>query len=50
MSIPDTADQNIQMWKVKRLIRSLDAARGSAMRPYCFNLQSSDGHLERELL
>ena len=31
MSIPDTADQNIQMWKVKRLIRSLDAARGSAL-------------------
>jgi peptide chain release factor subunit 1 len=24
----DTAEQNIQMWKVKKLIKSLDAARG----------------------
>jgi peptide chain release factor subunit 1 len=25
---PDAAEQNIQMWKVKKLIKSLDAARG----------------------
>lgn len=25
----DAAEQNIQMWKVKKLIKSLDAARGS---------------------
>lgn len=24
----DQAEQNIQMWKVKKLIKSLDAARG----------------------
>ena len=24
----DPAEQNIQMWKVKKLIKSLDAARG----------------------
>ena len=24
----DIAEQNIQMWKVKKLIKSLDAARG----------------------
>jgi hypothetical protein len=24
----DVAEQNIQMWKVKKLIKSLDAARG----------------------
>lgn len=29
MSQPqDVAEQNIQMWKVKKLIKSLDAARG----------------------
>ena len=29
MSHPqDVAEQNIQMWKVKKLIKSLDAARG----------------------
>ena len=28
MSQPDAAEQNIQMWKVKKLIKSLDAARG----------------------
>ncbi|KAH6918956.1 peptide chain release factor eRF1/aRF1 [Coprinopsis sp. MPI-PUGE-AT-0042] len=26
---PDAAEQNIQMWKVKKLIKSLDAARGA---------------------
>ena len=26
----DPAEQNIQMWKVKKLIKSLDAARGYA--------------------
>jgi peptide subunit release factor 1 (eRF1) len=25
----DVAEQNIQMWKVKKLIKSLDSARGS---------------------
>ena len=25
----DQAEQNIQMWKVKKLIKSLDSARGS---------------------
>ncbi|KAG8742656.1 Polypeptide release factor (eRF1) in translation termination [Ceratobasidium sp. 414] len=29
MSAPDAIDQNIQMWKMKKLIRSLDAARGA---------------------
>ncbi|KIM55213.1 hypothetical protein SCLCIDRAFT_1221357 [Scleroderma citrinum Foug A] len=29
MSQPDVAEQNIQMWKVKKLIKSLDAARGA---------------------
>ncbi|KAF5358505.1 hypothetical protein D9756_001960 [Leucocoprinus leucothites] len=29
MSTPDAAEQNIQMWKVKKLIKSLDAARGA---------------------
>ncbi|KAL4065222.1 peptide chain release factor eRF1/aRF1 [Scleroderma yunnanense] len=29
MSQPDAAEQNIQMWKVKKLIKSLDAARGA---------------------
>lgn len=29
MSTPDAVDQNIQMWKMKKLIRSLDAARGA---------------------
>jgi hypothetical protein len=28
---PDTAEQNIQMWKVKKLIKSLDSARGLVM-------------------
>jgi len=28
MSQPDVAEQNIQMWKVKKLIKSLDSARG----------------------
>lgn len=28
MSQPDAAEQNIQMWKVKKLIKSLDSARG----------------------
>jgi hypothetical protein len=27
----DAAEQNIQMWKVKKLIKSLDAARGSVL-------------------
>lgn len=36
MSQPqDVAEQNIQMWKVKKLIKSLDAARGSVHRRYC---------------
>jgi peptide subunit release factor 1 (eRF1) len=26
----DQAEQNIQMWKVKKLIKSLDSARGYA--------------------
>jgi hypothetical protein len=26
----DQAEQNIQMWKVKKLIKSLDSARGCA--------------------
>ncbi|KAG8704091.1 Polypeptide release factor (eRF1) in translation termination [Ceratobasidium sp. 428] len=29
MSAPDAIDQNIQMWKMKKLIRSLEAARGA---------------------
>ncbi|KAF8655794.1 hypothetical protein AX16_002880 [Volvariella volvacea WC 439] len=29
MSTPDVAEQNIQMWKVKKLIKSLDSARGA---------------------
>ncbi|KAJ6606352.1 peptide chain release factor eRF/aRF subunit 1 [Mycena vulgaris] len=29
MSQPDVAEQNIQMWKVKKLIKSLDSARGA---------------------
>ncbi|KAJ7778641.1 peptide chain release factor eRF/aRF subunit 1 [Mycena maculata] len=29
MSQPDAAEQNIQMWKVKKLIKSLDSARGA---------------------
>ncbi|KAG9091814.1 Polypeptide release factor (eRF1) in translation termination, partial [Ceratobasidium sp. UAMH 11750] len=29
MSAPDAIDQNIQMWKMKKLIRSLDSARGA---------------------
>ncbi|KIY62510.1 peptide chain release factor eRF/aRF subunit 1 [Cylindrobasidium torrendii FP15055 ss-10] len=29
MSQPDVAEQNIQLWKVKKLIKSLDAARGA---------------------
>lgn len=29
MSTQDQAEQNIQMWKVKKLIKSLDAARGA---------------------
>ena len=28
MSTQDVAEQNIQMWKVKKLIKSLDSARG----------------------
>jgi hypothetical protein len=28
MSLPDAAEQNIQMWKMKKLIKSLDSARG----------------------
>lgn len=28
MNVPDAAEQNIQMWKVKKLIKSLDSARG----------------------
>lgn len=36
MSQPqDVAEQNIQMWKVKKLIKSLDAARGSVHRRHC---------------
>jgi hypothetical protein len=27
----DQAEQNIQMWKVKKLIKSLDSARGCAL-------------------
>jgi len=29
----DIAEQNIQMWKVKKLIKSLDAARGCRPQP-----------------
>ncbi|TFK34851.1 peptide chain release factor eRF/aRF subunit 1 [Crucibulum laeve] len=29
MATPDAAEQNIQMWKVKKLIKSLDSARGA---------------------
>ncbi|KAI5119525.1 hypothetical protein M0805_002547 [Coniferiporia weirii] len=29
MSMPDAAEQNIQMWKMKKLIKSLDSARGA---------------------
>lgn len=29
MSTPESVDQNIQMWKMKKLIRSLDSARGA---------------------
>ncbi|KAJ7063602.1 peptide chain release factor eRF1/aRF1 [Mycena amicta] len=29
MSQPDAAEQNIQMWKIKKLIKSLDSARGA---------------------
>ncbi|CAE6471400.1 unnamed protein product [Rhizoctonia solani] len=29
MSTPEAVDQNIQLWKMKKLIRSLDAARGA---------------------
>ncbi|KAL5490582.1 ERF1 [Sanghuangporus weigelae] len=29
MSLPDAAEQNIQMWKMKKLIKSLDSARGA---------------------
>ncbi|THH09994.1 hypothetical protein EW145_g1635 [Phellinidium pouzarii] len=29
MSTPDAAEQNIQMWKMKKLIKSLDSARGA---------------------
>ncbi|KAJ7581525.1 peptide chain release factor eRF1/aRF1 [Mycena floridula] len=29
MATPDIAEQNIQMWKVKKLIKSLDSARGA---------------------
>ncbi|KAL5528961.1 SU2 [Sanghuangporus baumii] len=29
MSLPDAAEQNIQMWKMKKLIKSLDTARGA---------------------
>jgi len=34
----DQAEQNIQMWKVKKLIKSLDSARGCVappLTPYC---------------
>ena len=30
----DPAEQNIQMWKVKKLIKSLDAARGYVHPPF----------------
>jgi len=30
----DIAEQNIQMWKVKKLIKSLDSARGSVSCPH----------------
>jgi peptide chain release factor subunit 1 len=32
----DQAEQNIQMWKVKKLIKSLDSARGCVPSPYPF--------------
>ena len=32
----DQAEQNIQMWKVKKLIKSLDAARGCARYGFSF--------------
>jgi hypothetical protein len=38
----DQAEQNIQMWKVKKLIKSLDSARGCVappLTPYCPGLQ-----------
>lgn len=28
------ADRNIQIWKVKKLIKSLEAARGYALKPF----------------
>lgn len=31
----DAAEQNIQMWKVKKLIKSLDSARGSVIYISC---------------
>ena len=31
----DVAEQNIQMWKVKKLIKSLDAARGFVHLHHC---------------
>ena len=45
----DPAEQNIQMWKVKKLIKSLDAARGYAP-PSLFNDFRLIAQLERELL
>ena len=34
MSLPDAAEQNIQMWKTKKLIKSLDSARGCVVVAY----------------
>lgn len=34
----DQAEQNIQMWKVKKLIKSLDSARGCALLILCLSM------------
>jgi len=34
----DLAEQNIQMWKVKKLIKSLDSARGYLPNPFWRNI------------
>ena len=49
MNVPDVAEQNIQMWKTKKLIKSLDSARGygssdAAMGLITMDLQSWNVH------
>ena len=32
---PNSADKNVEMWKIKKLIKSLEAARGYVFVNYC---------------